>query len=182
MVTVFFSDIENYTKISSSLTPMKVSDLLGRLYTRFDNLSKKYGVKKVETIGDAYMAVTNLTEDQSSDHAKRIAEFSLAAIDAANDTLIDMDDPDRGYLRIRCGFASGPVVANVVGSLNPRVRTWQSNAPFFFDPCKCNEPSLSHNVVQTIFVRLSFAVVPLWRRCQCCLPNGIQFGSEPCLV
>lgn len=67
------------------------------------------------------MAVTNLTEDQSLDHAKRIAEFAFHAIEAANDTLIDPDDPSRGSLNIRVGFSSGPVVADVVGSVNPRV-------------------------------------------------------------
>ena len=121
MVTCFFSDIVGFTDISSSLTPMKVADLLGRLYTRFDSLSRLYGVKKIETIGDSYMAVTNLTEEQSKDHTKRIAEFSMAAIQAANDTLIDVDNPERGTVDVRIGFSSGPVVADVVGSLSPRV-------------------------------------------------------------
>jgi class 3 adenylate cyclase len=34
--------------------------------------------------------------------------------------LIDPDDPDKGYINIRCGFHTGPVVADVVGSRNPR--------------------------------------------------------------
>ena len=42
--------------------------MLDRLYTMFDRLSHEHEVFKVETIGDAYMAVTNLVEDQS-DHA-----------------------------------------------------------------------------------------------------------------
>lgn len=130
MVTVFFSDIENYTEISSSLTPMKVADLLRRLYTSLDDLTKQFGVKKIETIGDAYMATSNLTEDQDKDHVKRIAEFALAAIEAASSTLIDTDNPERGCLNLRCGFSSGPVVADVVGSLNPRVR-YESTFPAY---------------------------------------------------
>ena len=59
------------------------------------------------------MAVTNLVEDQSTDHVERIAKFSFAAIEAANDTLIDPQNPERGTLNIRVGFASGPVVADV---------------------------------------------------------------------
>lgn len=54
--------------------------------------------------GDAYMCATNLATDQSNDHAKRIAEFSIEAIAAAADTLIDEEDPSRGYIQIRCGF------------------------------------------------------------------------------
>ena len=40
-------------------------NMLDRLYTKFDVLSEKYDVFKVETIGDAYMAVANLHKDQS---------------------------------------------------------------------------------------------------------------------
>lgn len=66
------------------------------------------------------MAVTNLVKDQRSDHAVRIAAFAIDAIKAANETLIDPDNPDLGVLSIRCGFHSGPVVADVVGSRSPR--------------------------------------------------------------
>mmetsp|Transcript_30602 Transcript_30602/g.57974 ORF Transcript_30602/g.57974 Transcript_30602/m.57974 type:complete len:1242 (+) Transcript_30602:93-3818(+) len=120
LVTIFFSDIVGFTNISSELTPIKISEMLDRLYAEFDELSQKHNVFKVETIGDAYMAVTNLIEDQAEDHAKRIAEFSLDAIKAANRTMIDIDEPDKGYIQIRVGFHSGPVVANVVGTRNPR--------------------------------------------------------------
>jgi hypothetical protein len=41
-------------------------NMLDRLYTKFDLLSEKYDVFKVETIGDSYMAVTNLHKDQSA--------------------------------------------------------------------------------------------------------------------
>jgi len=66
------------------------------------------------------MAVTNLVKDQPDDHANRIAAFAVDAIKAANETLIDLDDVDRGTVNIRVGFHSGPVVADVVGSRNPR--------------------------------------------------------------
>ena len=44
----------------------------------------------------------------------------MDAIEAASNILIDEDAPERGYVRIRVGFHSGPVVSNVIGSLNPR--------------------------------------------------------------
>ena len=46
-VTVFFSDIVGYTKIAGTLSPTKVSDLLDRLYTKFDALSGTHNVFKV---------------------------------------------------------------------------------------------------------------------------------------
>lgn len=52
------------------------------------------------------MAVTNLTKTQP-DHCKRIAEFAIDAIRVANQTMIDKEDPGRGFV-------------NIVGSRNPR--------------------------------------------------------------
>jgi Adenylate and Guanylate cyclase catalytic domain len=44
---------------------------------------------QVETIGDAYMGVTNLDGSQDDTHVKRIAEFAMEAIEAAGKILID---------------------------------------------------------------------------------------------
>ena len=54
IVTVVFSDIVGFTKISQTFSPLKVSHMLDRLYHAFDDLTKKHGIFKVETIGDAY--------------------------------------------------------------------------------------------------------------------------------
>lgn len=119
-VTIFFSDIVGFTTISSEMPPEKVSDMLHRLFAKFDSLGESHAVHKVETIGDAWMGVTNCVRDQSTDHVKRIAEFSLKAVQAANETLINLDDPSRGHVQIRVGFHSGPVLSNVIGSAQPR--------------------------------------------------------------
>eukprot|EP00980_Cylindrotheca_fusiformis_P006884 scaffold1442_cov128-Cylindrotheca_fusiformis.AAC.5 len=120
MVTIFFSDIVGFTQLSAKLPPRKVALLLNRLYTKFDALSQKHDVFKVETIGDSYMAVTNLVKDQEKDHAKRIAEFAIDTIREANETLVDEEDPLKGYVAVRVGFHSGSVVADVVGTRNLR--------------------------------------------------------------
>lgn len=44
----------------------------------------------------------------------------MDAMRAANNTLIDPQDPDKGYLSLRIGFHSGSCVADVVGARNPR--------------------------------------------------------------
>ena len=81
-VTIFFSDIVNFTTIASSMEPALVMSMLDRLYTKFDILTERYNIFKVETIGDAYMAVANLQTAQPHDHALRIACFARAAIAA----------------------------------------------------------------------------------------------------
>lgn len=91
--------------------------MLDRLYLKFDELSDKHEIFKIETIGDAYMCVTNLMKPQP-DHAKRIALFSMDAIEAAASTPVDLEDETMGTINIRVGFHSGPVVASAVGSRN----------------------------------------------------------------
>lgn len=66
------------------------------------------------------MAVTNLVKDQPIDHAKRIAQFAVDAVAAANETPIDLEDKSKGFVNIRVGFHSGSIVADVVGTRNPR--------------------------------------------------------------
>ena len=120
MATMFFSDIVGFTSISSKMTPEEVSDLLDRLYLKFDALSEKHDVFKIETIGDAYVGVCNLVKNQEGDHAKRIAEFAIDTVKAAGETFILPDDPSMGTVKIRIGVHCGPLVARVVGSRNPR--------------------------------------------------------------
>jgi class 3 adenylate cyclase len=120
LATMFFSDIVGFTTISSKLTPDQVSDLLDRLYLKFDALSEKHDVFKIETIGDAYVGVCNLVKPQKADHAKRVAEFAIDTLAAAASTPILLGDPTMGTVRIRVGIHCGPLVARVVGSRNPR--------------------------------------------------------------
>lgn len=72
------------------------------------------------TFTDAYMGVTNLEKKHTGTHAKNAALFAIDLVVEANKILIDSEDPSKGFINIRVGFHSGPVVSNVIGSLNPR--------------------------------------------------------------
>lgn len=108
-----------FTTLSSALSAELVSDMLDRLYNKFDELTVKHDIFKLETIGDAYMCVSSLLKPQNSDHVKRIAEFSIDAMKAANETPIVLDG-SMGTVQMRAGFHSGPLVAQVVGARNPK--------------------------------------------------------------
>ena len=51
--------------------------------------------------------VSNLHKKQPDDHVKRIAQFSMDAIAAANSVIVDEEDPKLGHVNIRVGFHSG---------------------------------------------------------------------------
>lgn len=49
--------------------------------------------------------------------------FAIEAIAAAEATLIDLENPALGGIKIRVGMHTGPVVTNVVGTKNPRCKS-----------------------------------------------------------
>ena len=114
-VTVLFSDIVGFTSISSALTAEETGDLIFRLFTKFEDLCKANGVKKLDVIGDAFLGVVGVP-NAVPDHANRAARFSLNAITAAQETIICPAKPELGYAKVRFGLASGSAVATVIGT------------------------------------------------------------------
>eukprot|EP00960_Hanusia_phi_P051954 761139-Hanusia_phi.AAC.1 len=119
MVSIYFSDIVGFTDICSKMDVEKVSDMLDRLYTALDGLACSLNIFKIETIGDAYMCVCNLVEEQP-DHAARLAYFAIKAVEVAATTLVDKENESLGSVKLRIGINSGPVVANVIGTSRPK--------------------------------------------------------------
>ena len=119
------------------------------------------------------MAVTNLHKPQKK-HADKIARFALDAIKAAQATLIDESDPQRGTIKLRVGFHSGPVVANVVGTKNPRCALSRFYSRLVFLYCLLSFLTLLFPTRPRLLHRL-----PLWRHGQHSVTNGkLQRGHE----
>ncbi|XP_054286538.1 uncharacterized protein LOC129002618 [Macrosteles quadrilineatus] len=117
-VTVFFCDIVGFTELSATSTPMQVVTMLNCLYRLFDSRIQKYDVYKVETIGDSYMVVSGLPQENGIVHA---AEISTMALDLVH-SLESYRIPHRPSesLQVRVGINTGPCVAGVVGTTMPR--------------------------------------------------------------
>jgi Adenylate and Guanylate cyclase catalytic domain len=73
--TVMFADIKGFTQWSASREPTDVFFLLETLYGAMDRNAKMYGVFKVETIGDTYVAVAGLPTARKH-HAVVMAKFA----------------------------------------------------------------------------------------------------------
>ena len=109
-VTILFSDLVGFTKMSSQMTAGDLVLLLNDLFTRFDTRAEQLGLEKIKTIGDAYMAVGGLPIPRS-DHAQICADMALGMYE-------DLAEFNRSHsleLGMRIGVNSGPVVAGVIG-------------------------------------------------------------------
>ncbi len=110
-VTVMFADLVNFTQLTESLSPEQMVGLLNTIFSGFDQLCEKYGVEKIKTIGDAYMAVGGLNRD-SADYTNHIADLALEM----RQFVVNHPELSRYGLGIHTGIATGPVVAGVIGT------------------------------------------------------------------
>jgi class 3 adenylate cyclase len=109
-VAVLFSDLTGFSKLSASLTAYEIVSILNDLVTSFDEAAERYGMEKIKTIGDSYLALCGLSIPYL-DHDKRAIDFALEMI-----AIVRRFNHQRNFqLNIGIGINSGDVVAGIVG-------------------------------------------------------------------
>jgi class 3 adenylate cyclase len=109
-VSVLFADIVGFTLLAEKIPPEEIVTFLNQIFSRFDGLAEKYGLEKIKTIGDAYMAVAGIPFAHT-DHAQATMEMAIAI----QSELESFNCEYHQSLKIRIGISSGPVVAGVIG-------------------------------------------------------------------
>ncbi|KAI8845399.1 hypothetical protein BC829DRAFT_399579 [Chytridium lagenaria] len=97
-----------------SVTTKDMLATLNKLWVEYDAIAKRWGMYKVETIGDAYLGVTGAPE-RKADHAERATNFSLDVIEMVKTFKTAMGES----IQIRVGLNSGPITAGILGEENP---------------------------------------------------------------
>lgn len=118
-VTVMFSDIINFTKLSEEVPPKAMVELLNEVFSKFDSLAAFHRLEKIKTIGDAYMVAGGLIEHDGVDFAVDARDYTGSMLRLALDMRSYMDTLSREKnmsLAIHVGICSGPVVAGVIGT------------------------------------------------------------------
>jgi class 3 adenylate cyclase len=110
-VTVCFVDIVQFTATAAALAPEVVIGELNTLFTAFDRIVEVHRCERMKTIGDAYLCVCGITEENAHP-ARSMAEAAqamIAYLDERNRTA-DLQ------WRVRIGIHTGPLVGGIVGT------------------------------------------------------------------
>jgi len=107
---VIFIDIAEFTKMSTGCSPQAMVKDLNNIFTLYDKISAKYGIEKIKTIGDCYMAASGIPLARD-DHAEAIACVAIEVSDALSNYVSEIGME----FRFRIGLDCGPVVAGVIG-------------------------------------------------------------------
>jgi class 3 adenylate cyclase len=111
MVTVIFTDFKGFTAIAEKLSAEKLVTEINECFIAFDNIIQKYGIEKIKTIGDAYLAAGGLPTPKET-HALDVVNAAREILEFTKD--LKRKKGDLGF-DIRIGIHSGPVVAGIVG-------------------------------------------------------------------
>jgi class 3 adenylate cyclase len=109
--TVLFADLVGFTRLAARREPAEVVEMLNTLFTAFDELTDRFGVEKIKTIGDAYMAAGGLPIPRKG-HVEAVADLALAMRAECTRLAEELRLP----LQLRLGIHSGPVTAGVIGN------------------------------------------------------------------
>jgi len=117
--SVIFIDMVGFSKLAKRVSPGHLVELLNGFFNHADRCASEYGIEKVKTIGDAYLAIAggNLTCGNSADAAIAFSRAVLAGVDEIGRTAgVDVG--------LRIGIHSGPVVGGVIGATRMAYDYW----------------------------------------------------------
>eukprot|EP01083_Nonionella_stella_P161502 529122_1 len=134
-VTVIFADIVGFTeicgKIESSEHIEKIHQLLQNVFSTMDTQTRRFGLLRLKTIGDAYMACAGVrvpteedaraTEADRGRNARAAADFVLACRSELCNLQIE---PNGIPIRFRYGMHIGAVVAGMLSPTNTAYDIW----------------------------------------------------------
>lgn len=117
-MTVFFSDLQDFTSTAEQLNPKQLTLLLNDYFNAMTEVLYQHGATIDKYIGDSIMAFWNAPFEQE-DHAKRAMEASLAMHEAIKE--ISVRFKERGWPAPNMGIGINTGVMNV-GNMGSKYR------------------------------------------------------------
>jgi len=118
--SVIFIDMVGFSKLTKRVSPGHLVELLNSFFNHADACAREYGVEKVKTVGDAYLAIAggNVPSGNSADAAIAFARAVLSGVEELR-RVAGVDE-----VGLRAGIHSGPVVGGVIGATRMAYDYW----------------------------------------------------------
>ena len=107
--TILFCDFVGFTKKLKNAA-RRIDRGIGFFFNGFDKIIERFELKKVKTIGDAYMAVGGIP-DLNSNHAERTVLAAKEIINFVKGVNFQQKAIGNDEWYVRIGIHSGPVIA-----------------------------------------------------------------------
>ncbi len=112
--TVLFTDFKGFTNAASGMTPQEVIKALDACFLAFDEISEKYGLEKIKTIGDAYMCAGGIPVINHT-HAVDAVKAGLEIQEFMWKMRQEREAKGEPFWELRVGLNTGALVAGVIG-------------------------------------------------------------------
>ncbi|MEN9699863.1 MAG: hypothetical protein RLZZ301_1061 [Bacteroidota bacterium] len=125
-VSIMFTDVVGFTRISETMAPSRIVSKLDVLFQKFDEIIQANNLEKIKTIGDAYMCAGGVPIENSTnpiDACCAALQIQAFMDKLKYEAIADHED----YWEIRLGINTGPVIAGIIGNIRLAYDIWGSS-------------------------------------------------------
>ena len=120
--SVLFMDLVGFTSLASITPPKQLVHVLDSIFSKADSIVEMFGLEKIKTIGDGYLAVANVTSPLE-EHQMATALAALQLLETMKNFTVNIPTDlgetnwikDINDIEIRIGIHTGEVVAGIIG-------------------------------------------------------------------
>ena len=112
--TILFSDFKSFTTIAGEMSAAELVSEINVCFKAFDEIMAEFGLEKIKTIGDSYMAAGSVPDNNKAE-ALHVIQAALAMQDFIINRKQERDAQQQLGFEMRIGIHTGPVVAGIVG-------------------------------------------------------------------
>ena len=162
-VTILFIDIQGFTQMATESSPRQLVEELDQYFSLFDKIVGLYGVEKIKTIGDAFMAAGGIP-DPTRTNTSEVVRSAIEIRDKTIELNNERASKGKRTFDIRIGIHSGPVVAGLIGKRKYSYDVWGDTV---------NTASRIESMAEPMKVTISKATHELVRHDYSCRTKGL---------
>ncbi len=112
--TILFCDFRNFTQLAENTQPAELVKVIDLYFSQFDEIMQTFGIEKIKTVGDAYIAAGGLPDPEKG-RPTTVVEAAFEMVALAQRIRKEHEPKGLPFFELRIGIHTGPVVAGVVG-------------------------------------------------------------------